>query len=114
MKLLKLAAATLLLASLISCANFQSSDWEANIILPASQDCYGFKVMSGKETRRVNGSKECERIKHQGIILTSENYKLLKKDILDNCQFAACKQITGKIDSFFLILDSGLKKIPIN
>lgn len=69
--------------------------------------------MSGKETRLPADSKECKDLKARGILIDSESYKMLRKDIQTNCQFAACKQITGRFDALFLILDEGLAKIPL-
>ena len=112
MKLLKPLASLLLLASLSACSTFQTSDWQASITLPASLDCYSFNVVSGKETRLPADSKECQEKKLKSVWLDYESYKMLKKDILTNCQQAKCKQITGAFDTLFLTIDSALQKIP--
>ena len=113
MKLLKQLASLLLLASLSACSTFQTSDWQASITLPASLDCYSFNVVSGKETRLPADSKECQEKKLKSVWLDYESYKMLKKDILTNCQYAKCKQITGAFDNLFLVLDSALQKVQV-
>lgn len=111
MRLSKQLASLLLLATLSGCSTFKTSDWQASITLPASLDCYSFNVMSGKETRLPADSKECQEKKLKSVWLDYESYKMLKKDILINCQYAKCKQITGAFDNLFLVLDSALQKI---
>lgn len=116
MKSLKLLASLLLLVSLSGCAifggHYQSSDWQASITLPASQDCYSFNVISGKEERLPAESEACQTKKVKSIWIDYESYKLLRRDIEVNCQFAKCKQITGALDSLFLTIDHALQKIP--
>lgn len=112
MKLSKLLASLLLSTSLSACSSFQTSDWQASITLPASLDCYSFNVMTGKETRLPADSKACQEKKIKSVWIDLENYKMLKKDILTNCQYAKCKQITGAFDTLFLTIDSALQKIP--
>ncbi len=87
------------------------SDWRADITLPASEDCYGFHVVSGKEVRLPAESKECVEQKIKSVRLTYENYKILRRDIQQNCQFEKCKQVTGYFDQLFLTLDSALRKV---
>lgn len=110
----KLLASLLLLVSLLSsaCASFKVSDFEVNVTLPASKDCYGFNVVSGKETRLDANSTECQNKKLKSVWLDYENYKKLRSDILRNCQMAKCKEITGAFDHLFLTLDEVLQKIP--
>ena len=98
----------------VSCANFKTSDWQASITLPASQDCYSFNVISGKESRLAAESPECIRKKAHSVWIDSESYKMLRTDIQRNCQMAKCKQITGAFDQLFLTIDDALLKIPSN
>ncbi len=79
--------------------------------LPASEDCYGFRVMSRKETRYPK--EQCAEIIKRAVFLTSENYQMLRGDVQSNCQFDQCKQITGAFDGLFLAIDRGLQKVPI-
>lgn len=67
--------------------------------------------MTGKETRLPFDSAECQTKKMKSVWLDYESYKMLKKDILTNCQYAKCKQITGAFDDLFLALDSALQKV---
>jgi hypothetical protein len=113
MRLSKQLANLLLSLALSSCASFKTSDWQAGITLPASQDCYLFNVMSGKETRLAADSKECQHKKLHSIWIDSESYKMLKRDIQDNCRLAQCKQITGAFDELFLTIDAAARKIPL-
>jgi len=112
MKSSKLPVSLLLLIGLSGCASFKTSDWQASITLPASQDCYSFNVMSGKETRLPADSKECIHKKAHSVWIDAESYKLLRGDIQKNCQYAKCKQITGAFDTLFLTIDNALEKIP--
>ncbi len=108
-KLFLLLAVSLSLLSILSCANFQTSDFEASITLPASQDCYGFHVMSGKETRLP--AAQCVEKKKRAVFIDSTNWKLLRTDIQKNCLQAKCKQIVGAFDDLFLKLDAALQKV---
>lgn len=108
--LLKLLGISLFSLIITSCQTMQTSDFEVMIVLPASRDCYGVKVMS-KAERRIP-RLECEQLQRRSLFITSENYKLLKTDVQNNCQFQQCKQITGAADGLFLAIDEALQKIP--
>ena len=88
----------------------QTSDFDVMVILPASDDCFGLKVMSGSESRYEKSN--CTSMVKRGIILTSENWKMLRKDIQTNCQLERCQQITGAFDGLFLAIDGALQKVP--
>lgn len=94
------------------CGTFKVSDWQASVTLPASGDCMSFNIVSGKETRLPADSKECIDKKRRSVWIDSENYLILRKDILKNCQYARCKEITGAFDSIFLSLDSAILNTP--
>lgn len=112
MKLSKPLASLLLLASLSGCAGLKKvSDFQVNVTLPASGDCMGFNIISGKEQRLPADSKECQEKKRKSVWLDSENYKILRKDILNGCQLDACTQFTGRFDSLFLMLDKAAQKV---
>jgi hypothetical protein len=89
----------------------RASDFELIIQLPASQDCFGLRVMSGKETRYPK--ETCQEIVKRAVFLTSANWKLLKEDIQANCQFDQCAQIAGAADGLFLAVDQALQKLPM-
>lgn len=105
-----LSSLALLITILSGCGTMQTSDWEANIVLPGSRDCFGVKVMS-KERRRIPRA-ECEKLIRRAIFITSENYKMLKTDVQNNCQFQQCQQITGAADGLFIAIDQALQKLP--
>lgn len=112
MKLSKLLGNLLLLAVLSSCSTYQTSDWKAWITLPASEDCMGFSVMSGREVRYPAEHPVCKEKKLKSVWIDYESYKMLRRDIQINCQLNQCKQITGAFDSMFLVIDQALQKIP--
>lgn len=76
--------------------------------LPASKKCFQVFVLSGKE--KEYSPEECERIKRRSVILTPKTWKAIRSDIHSNCQFAKCKQLTGAMDSIFLVIDNALDK----
>lgn len=80
------------------------------IRLPASEDCFGLRVMSGKETRYPK--EQCDEIVKRAIYLTSANWKLVRGDIQTNCQYQECGQITGAGDALFLAIDKAFQKVP--
>lgn len=100
------------LSLLNGCASFKVSDWEASVTLPASNDCYSFAVVSGKETRLDADSIECKTKKIKSVWIDYENYIKLRSDILRNCQMAKCKEITGAFDELFLTIDEVLQRLP--
>jgi hypothetical protein len=95
---------------IVSCANFQTSDFPLIVQLPASKQCFEIKVMSGSEKRYP--VDQCEKIKERAILLTSEAWKMIRSDIQVNCQNAQCVQIQGAADSLFLAIDQALQKVP--
>lgn len=111
MKLLKPLASLLLLVNLSACSGLKKvSDFQVNVTLPASGDCMGFNIISGKEQRLPADSKECQDKKRRSVWLDSENYKILRTDILKGCQLDACTQFTGRFDQLFLMLDQTAQK----
>lgn len=100
-----------LLSLVISgCAQMEVADFQANIRLPASQDCYGINVVSGREQRRSR--KQCDDLVARAVLLDSENWKLLRESIQRNCQQFECKNIIGAFDGLFLSLDKALQALP--
>lgn len=87
------------------------SDFQVNVTLPASGDCMGFNIISGKEQRLPADSKECRDKKLKSVWLDSENYKIFRTDILKSCQLEACTQFTGRFDQMFLMLDKTAQKV---
>jgi hypothetical protein len=81
------------------------------IQLPASEDCYGLKVMSGKETRYPK--EKCVQMVKRSIMLTSANWNMVRQDIQKNCMYNDCHQITGPVDGLFLMIDKKLQQVPL-
>jgi hypothetical protein len=77
------------------------------IRLPASEDCFGLRVMSGKEARYPR--EQCDDIVKRAIFLTSANWNMLRRDIQINCQHSQCTQIRGAGDGLFLAIDKALQ-----
>ena len=75
--------------------------------LPATRNCFGVRVMSGKETEYSEAL--CDQMVSRAILLTSENWRILRGDIQTNCQYAECTQISGAADSLFLAIDKALQ-----
>lgn len=90
----------------------QVHDFQIYVQLPASGDCFGLNVVSKKTTRLPQD--QCERLVKRGIILTSENYRILREDIQQNCQQFQCTQLTGRFDNLFIAIDKGLQQVPID
>jgi len=86
------------------------ADFKAQIRLPASQDCYGINVISGKETRLPHA--QCDEVIKRSVFLDSANWKLLRETIQRNCQQYQCQQIVGAFDGLFISIDQALQKIP--
>ncbi len=109
MKLSMRFVSSVALLAITSCKSFQASDFEVMVRLPASEDCFGLRVMSGKETRYPK--EACDEIVKRAIFLTSANWNMLRGDIQKNCQQAQCHQIRGAADGLFLSLDKALQKL---
>lgn len=97
----------LALAISTSCTTFKTSDFEIMVRLPAARSCFGVRVMSGKETEY--DEKACDAMVSKAILLTSENWKLLRNDIKTNCEYDQCTQISGAADHLFLAIDQALQ-----
>lgn len=111
-KLSNLLAVSFASVALSGCMSFQTSDFRADITLPASGDCFGIYTMSGREERIPANDPKCIDQKARSIRLDSENWKILRRDIQNNCQAAKCTQIKGLLDDLFLTIDDALNKIP--
>lgn len=110
MKKLKKLSVALLVLVISNCAHYQTSDFALMIKLPATENCFEYHVMSGKEVEY--GPAMCKEMMKRAIMLTSENWKILKTDILNNCQYAQCTQISGAADGLFLAIDRALQ-VPL-
>lgn len=87
----------------------QTSDFELMVRLPASEDCFGLRVMSGKEKRYPK--EQCTEIVRRAVFMTSDSWRMLRGDIQTNCQYQECAQITGAADGLFLALDKGFQSV---
>lgn len=90
----------------------QIQDFKAGVTLPYSSDCYFKYVISPREARYDKA--KCEAIKKRSLIITSEDWKIIRKNFQENCQILECKQLVGQFDQLFLVIDKSLQLIPWN
>lgn len=103
--------AALSLALLISgCKTMEVADFSAGVVLPYSEDCFEVSFVTKKEVRTP--APQCAFMVKRSLFITSENYKLMRKSIQDNCQTFQCKQLVGQFDQLFLTIDKDLNLIP--
>lgn len=107
MLLRRLAALSLLLSG---CAEMQVADFKGGVTLPYSEDCFQVSVVTKKEVRTPAAA--CTAMRKRSVFITSEDYKLLRKTVQDNCQVLQCKQLVGQFDQLFIIIDKNLQLIP--
>lgn len=97
-------------SNLTACANFKVSDIGPMVQLPVSKSCFQVFTLSSREVEYP--PDQCRKIQQRAVLLTPETWAILRADILRNCQYAQCKQITGAVDEMFLNLDRALQKLP--
>jgi hypothetical protein len=107
--LLQLSASSLVLAG---CASVEIPDFKAHITLPASGDGYWVKTVSTDEGRIPKEQWDITR--RRGIVILSEDWKILRFSLMKNCLTMKCKQAVGAFDDLFYTLDGTLKKLPIS
>lgn len=96
--------------SISGCQGMQLHDWKAGVTLPYSENCFFVHVLSGQEEEIP--ATQCADLKARSLIMTSEDWKILREDIQSSCQMAQCKQIVGRFDNLFLTIDQALQKLP--
>lgn len=108
--LLKLLAVSSLALLISGCASYEVADFSAGVILPYSEDCFEISFVTKTELRTP--ADKCRAKVKRAIFITSENYKLLRQSIQDNCQMQQCKQLVGQFDQLFVVIDADLNQIP--
>jgi hypothetical protein len=98
----------LLIFFLFGCASVEIPDFKAHITLPASGDGYWIKTVSPNEGRIPK--EQWDKIRKRGIILLSDDWKILRYTLLKNCLTISCKQAVGSFDGLFYTLDQALTK----
>ncbi len=88
----------------------QIQDFKAGVTLPYSEDCFFKAVLSPDEIRYPKD--ECDKIKKRSLIITSDDWKIIRKNFQDNCQAMQCQQLVGQFDQLFLVIDKDLQLIP--
>lgn len=87
------------------------ADFKVGVTLPASEDCFFINVVSKKETRYP--ADQCAQMKKRGLVILSEDYKILRQSVQKNCQMHQCKQLVGAFDELFIQIDKGLQLVPL-
>ena len=87
----------------------QIQDFKAGVTLPFSENCFFVSALSGKEVEF--NKAQCELIKKKSLFLTSEDWKIVRKNFQTNCQLLQCKQLVGQFDQLFIIMDQNLQKV---
>ncbi len=85
-------------------------DFSVGVTLPYSGDCYERAVLS--DTKRRIPKIQCDAIKARGLFITSQNWKVIRKNFQDNCQVMQCTQLVGQFDNLFLEIDKAFQKVP--
>lgn len=88
----------------------QIQDFKAGVTLPYSEDCY-FKSVLTPESVRYPKAK-CDSIKKRSLIITSDDWRIIRANFQNNCQVLQCKQLVGQFDQLFLTIDKNLRLIP--
>lgn len=93
------------------CQTYQIKDFKAGVTLPYSEACY-FKYVMSKRSEEYP-KRKCEEIKKRSLIITSDDWKVIRENFQSNCALVQCKQLVGKFDQLFLSIDSALSKVPV-
>lgn len=108
----KLLAKVFVLVPLVSgCAGMQLHDWKVGVTLPYSESCFFVHALSGDEEEYP--AAQCSELKKRSLIVTSEDWKILREDIQNSCQYTECRQLVGRFDGLFISIDEALDKVPL-
>ena len=91
----------------LGCASVEIPDFKAHVTLPASGDGYWVKTVSTDEGRIPK--KEWDTVRKRGIIILSDDWKILRYTLLKNCINMKCKQAIGAFDELFISIDRALR-----
>lgn len=103
-------SAALVSLSLSGCSSFKLEPFKAGVTLPYSGHCYFVNAVTGKTDEYDEPT--CIKMKQRGLIILSEDWKIIRKILQMNCQFEACTQLRGRFDGLFMVLDDAAGKIP--
>ena len=92
------------------CATVQVPELRPGITLPASGDGLQVDTITGATTRIP--ADQWKKKLPKGIILFSDDWKILKTTLLTNCMQNTCSQAVGVLDSLFQTVDQALQKLP--
>lgn len=97
-----------LLLFTIGCASkVKIADFRAHVTLPASGDGYWVNTVSDQEGRIPKAEWEVK--KRRGIVLLSEDWAILRNNILENCLVSSCKDAVGVFDNLFYSIDKAFE-----
>ena len=108
MRLLLLSTSLLFLAS---CQTVEIPDFRPDVVLPASGDCYGITVVTGKKRRIAKDDPECIKLKRTSILLAPDQYAIIKKSYYKMCITMDCKQAVKVMDDLFLTIDKAAQAV---
>lgn len=77
--------------------------------MPYSGNCFFVNAVDGKT--REYPAPECEKMRRKGLIVLSEDWKIIREILQINCQMTQCKQLVGQFDSLFLVLDEAAEQV---
>jgi hypothetical protein len=87
----------------------QIQDFKAGVTLPYSKSCFQVYALSGKEIEIERLG--CDALKARSLFVTSEDWKIIRKNFQTNCQLLQCQQLVGQFDQLFIIIDQNLQKV---
>lgn len=90
----------------------QLKEFKAGVTLPYSEHCFFVNALDGKE--HEYDAPTCEHMRKAGLIILSEDWKIIRSIFQENCQLLQCKQLVGQFDGLFLQVDKSLNLIPWN
>lgn len=108
-QLRRLLGSLLLSCSISACATVEVPNFRAYVTLPASGDGFGVKTVTREEV--TIPKKEWDEKRQRGIVILSEDWKILKLTVRKNCITNKCKQAVGALDGLFFAIDKALKKV---
>lgn len=109
-KLFVALAASVVCASLSSCASVEIPELHPHITLPANQSGFWVNTLKEEEGEIPPAEWKIKLETEPHIILFSKDWATLRYVILKNCLTMACKQSVGTLDALFEAADAALKK----
>lgn len=110
-KLLVVISLLIHAVALSGCAGMVIQEFKAGVELPYSGNCFFVNAVDGREYEY--DAPTCERMRKRGLIVLSEDWKVIRKILQTNCQLTKCRELEGRFDALFLVIDEAAKKLPL-